>query len=207
LGEGEMAHALILGRFTGAHQHVRRLHVSPNACGTYVEGWAILVTVAAMRKLKTFAGICVAGSLLAILALPTVAQADEQQYGSDPVMQEMPRVVGRSVILDVPRLGEVSVPEEGYQKIQDLLNSDDPTDHERAFALLQRTQDEESAGGAEDAPQSIGPTSMLPPGVFAIIHPPPASASSSAAPSNAPDLAEPLSFDHSAPKHRERGLW
>jgi len=105
-----------------------------------------------------------------------------------------------------PRLGEVSVPEEGYQKIQDLLNSDDPTDHERAFALLQRTQDQESAGGAEDAPQSTGPTSMLPPGVFAIIHPP-ARASSSAGPSNAPDLAEPLSLDHPPPKDRERGLW
>jgi hypothetical protein len=200
-----MAHVLILGRFTGTHQYVRRLHVSPNACGTYLARWArFLVTVVAMRKLKIFAGISVAGSLLAMLALPAIAQADEQQYGSDPV-QEMPRVVGR--ILDVPRLGEVSVPEEGYQKIQDLLNSDDPADHERAFALLQRAQDEESAGGAEDAPQSAGPTSMLPPGVFAIIHPPPASASSSAAPSNAPDLAEPLSFDHPAPKHRERGLW
>jgi hypothetical protein len=118
-------------------------------------------------------------------------------------MQEMPRVVGRSIILDVPRLGEVSVPEKGYQEIQDLLNSNDPTDHERAFALLQRTQEQESAGGAEEdiAPQST------PPGVFAVIHPPPARASSSAAPSNAPDLAEPLSFDHPPAKHRERGLW
>jgi hypothetical protein len=158
----------------------------------------------AMTKLKTFAGLGIAGSLLAILALPTVAQADEQQYDSAPVMQAMPRVVGR--ILNVPRLGEVSVPEEGYQKIQDLLNSDDPTDHERAFALLQRAQDQESAGDAEDAPQSTGPASMLPPGVFAIIHPP-ARAASGAGPSNAPDLAEPLSLDHPPPKDRERGLW
>jgi len=155
--------------------------------------WVILVTVAAMRKLKTFAGICVAGSLLAILALPTAAQADEQQFGSAPAMQAMPRVIGR--ILDVPGLGEVSVPEERYREIDDLLKSDDPADQEQAFAVLQRSAEEESA------PQST------PPGVFAIIHPPPASASSSAAPSNAPDLAEPLSFNHPPPKHRERGLW
>jgi hypothetical protein len=148
-----------------------------------------------MTKLRTFAGLGIAVSLLAILALPTVAQADEQQYGSGPAMQAMPRVVGRSVLLDVPGLGEVSVPEERYREIDDLLKSDDPADQEQAFAVLQRSAEEESA------PQST------PPRVFAIIHPPPASASSSAAPSSAPDLAEPLSFDHPAPKHRERGLW
>jgi hypothetical protein len=159
-----------------------------------------------MTKLKTFAGMRTAGSLLAMLALPIVAQADEQR-GSAPVSQAMPRVVGR--ILDVPGLGEVSVPEKGYQEIQDLLKSDDAADHQRAFALLQRTQNEESGGGAEEdtTPQSTGPISMLPPGVFAVVHPPLASASSSVAPSNAPDLAEPLSFDHPPPKHRERGLW
>jgi hypothetical protein len=148
-----------------------------------------------MTKLKTFASLGIAGSLLAILALPTIAQADEQQYGSGPAMQAMPRVVGRSVLLDVPGLGEVSVPEERYREIDDLLKSDDPADQEQAFAVLQRSAEEESA------PQST------PPGVFAIIHPPPASATSCAAPSNAPDLAEPLSSDYPPPKHRPRGLW
>ena len=137
-----------------------------------------------------------AGSLLAImLVLPSVAQADEQA---------VPREVGR--ILDVPGLGEVSVPEQGYQELRDLLNSDDPADRQRAFALLQRTQNEESDGSAEEntAPQGTGPISMLPPGVFAVRHPPPESASSSAAPSNAPDLAEP--FDHLPTKSHDR-LW
>jgi hypothetical protein len=136
----------------------------------------------------------IAASLLAImLVLPNVAQADEQA----------PREVGR--ILDVPGLGEVSVPEQGYREIRDLLNSDDPADHERALALLQGTQNEESDGSDDIASQSTGPISVLPPGVFAVRHPqPPAGASSSAAASNAPDLAEPL--DHLPTKSRER-LW
>jgi hypothetical protein len=134
-----------------------------------------------------------AGSLLAImLVLPNIAQADEQA----------PREVGR--ILDVPGLGEVSVPEQGYREIRDLLNSDDPADHDRALALLQRSQNEESDGSDDIAPQSTGPISVLPPGVFAVRHPPPASASSSAARSNALDFAEPL--DHLPTKSRER-LW
>jgi hypothetical protein len=161
----------------------------------------------AIAKLKTFAGMRIAGSLLAMLALPTVAQA-EQQYRSDR-LQEMPRVVGRSVLLDVPGLGEVSVSEEGYRKISDLLTSDDAADQEEAFALLQRIQNEESTGSAdaESDPQSTGPINMAPPGLFRIVHPPPASASSSAAPSNAPDLAEPLSFSDPHPKRHLRGLW
>jgi hypothetical protein len=143
-----------------------------------------MVTAVAMRKLKTFAGMRIAGSLVAImLVLPNVAQADEQ---------EMPRVVGR--ILDVPGLGEVSVPEQGYQQIRDLLNSDDPADHQRAFALLQRSAEEESA------PLDTGPTE------FRVVHPP--VATSGPAPGDkVRDLAEPLSFDHPPPKRRGRGLW
>ena len=112
-----------------------------------------MATDVAMRKLKTFAGMRIAGSLVAImLVLPSVAQADEQQA--------MPRVVGWSVTLDVPGLGEVSVPEKGYREIQDLLKSDDAADHEKAFALLQRSAEEESA------PLDTGPSE------FRIVHPP-----------------------------------
>jgi hypothetical protein len=164
-----------------------------------------------MRKLKTLASMRIAGSLLAILVLPAVARADdEQQYESTPINrpQEMPRVVGRSVLLDVPGLGEVSVSEEGYRKISDLLTSDDAADQEEAFALLQRIQDEESTGSAdaESAPQSAGPINMAPPGLFRIVHPP-ITTSSVAPDDNVRDLAEPLSFDHPLSKRRARGLW
>ena len=145
-----------------------------------------MATDVAMRKLKTFAGMRIAGSLVAImLVLPNVAQADEQQA--------MPRVVGWSVTLDVPGLGEVSVPEKGYQEIQDLLKSDDAADHEKAFALLQRGAEEESA------PLDTGPSE------FRIVHPP-ATTSRAAPDDNVRDLAEPLSFDHPLPKRRARGL-
>ena len=144
-----------------------------------------MVTDVAMRKVKTLAGMRIAGSLVAImLVLPNVAQADEQQA--------MPREVGR--ILDVPGLGEVSVPEQGYQEIRDLLNSDDPADHKKAFALLQRSAEEESA------PLDTGPSE------FRIVHPP-ATTSRLAPDDNVRDLAEPLSFDHTPPKRRARGLW
>ena len=144
-----------------------------------------MATDVAMKKLKTFAGMRIAGSLVAImLVLPNVAQADEQQA--------MPRVVGWSVTLDVPGLGEVSVPEKGYREIQDLLKSDDAADHEKAFALLQRSAEEESA------PLDTGPSE------FRIVHPP---ATTWCAPDdNGRDLAEPLSFDQPLPKRRARGL-
>ena len=141
-----------------------------------------------MRKLKTFAGMRIAGSLVAItLVLPNVAQA------GDGEQQAMPRVVGWSLTLDVPGLGEVSVPEKGYQEIQDLLKSDDAADHEKAFALLQRSAEEESA------PLATGPSE------FRIVHPP-ATTSRLAPDDNVRDLAEPLSFDHPLPKRRARGL-
>jgi hypothetical protein len=145
-----------------------------------------MVTEVAMRKVKTLAGMRIAGSLVVImLVLPNVAQADEQQA--------MPRVVGWSVTLDVPGLGEVSVPEKGYQEIQDLLKSDDAADHEKAFALLQRSAEEESA------PLDTGPSE------FRIVHPP-ATTSRLAPDDNVRDPAEPLSFDHPPPRRRARGL-
>ena len=105
----------------------------------------------------------------------------------------MPRVVGWSVTLDVPGLGEVSVPEKGYREIQDLLKSDDAADHEEAFALLQRSAEEESA------PLDTGPSE------FRIVHPP-ATTWRLAPDDNGRDLAEPLSFDQPLPKRRARGL-
>jgi hypothetical protein len=144
-----------------------------------------MVTAVAMRKVKTLAGMRIAGSLVVImLVLPNVAQADEQQA--------MPRVVGR--ILDVPGLGEVSVPEQGYQEIRDLLNSDDPADHEKAFELLQRSAEEERA------PLDNGPTE------FRIVHPP-ATTSRPAPDDHVRDPSEPLSVDRTLPKRRARGLW
>jgi hypothetical protein len=145
-----------------------------------------MATDVAMKKLKTFAGMPIAGSLVAImLVLPNVAQAGEQQA--------MPRVVGWSVTLDVPGLGEVSVPERGYQEIQDLLKSDNAADHEKAFALLQRSAEEESAQ------LDTGPTE------FRIVHPP-ATTWRLAPDDHVRDLAEPLSFDHPLPKRRAPGL-
>jgi len=107
--------------------------------------------------------------------------------------------IGIPVFLDVPDLGEVSIPEDDYPQIYDLLTSDDPADQEKAFALLQRMRNDSSTGSAEanSAVQSA-PS-------FRIVHPP--VTTSSAAPDNGRDLAEPLSFDDPAPRRRARGLW
>jgi len=210
------------------------------------------------------------GSLMAILALPTIAQAQPQyrseapsaaptlRFGHGPTPknrpQVMPRVVGRSpivreptsaavreptstsnsrlaspplhveravarhvrfhgrllavpavvvigipVFLDVPDLGEVSIPEDRYQEIYDLLTSDDAADQERAFALLQSMKGEGPTGSAAAQSGSTGPSG------FRIVHPP--QTASSVAPDSAPDLAEPLNFDDPAPKRRARRLW
>jgi hypothetical protein len=88
----------------------------------------------------------------------------------------------------------VSVPEQGYQELRDLLNSDDSADHQKAFALLQRSAEEESA------PLDNGPTE------FRIVHPP-ATTSRPAPDDHIGDLAEPLSFDRPLPNRRARGLW
>jgi hypothetical protein len=204
------------------------------------------------------------GSLMAILALPTIAQAEPQfrseapgaaptlRFGHRPALknrpQVMPRVVGRSpivreptsssnsrpaspslhveraiarhvrfhgrllavptvvavgipVFLDVPDLGEVSIPEDDYPEIYDLLTSDDAADQEKAFALLQSMKNKVPIGNAEAESASQGAD----PSGFRIVHPP--VTTSSAAPDSGRDLAEPLSFDDPAPKRRARGLW
>lgn len=106
--------------------------------------------------------------------------------------------IGIPVLLDVPGLGEVSIPEGEYQEIYDLLISDDAADQERAFALLQGIKKEAPtvSTDTENATRSSG---------IRIVHPP--VTSSSAATDSGPDLAEPLSFDDSPPKRRARGLW
>ena len=204
------------------------------------------------------------GSLVAILALPTIAQAEPQDrfiapraaptlhFGHRPAPknrpQVMPRVVGRSpivreptstsnsrvaspslhvkraiarhvrfhgrllaipavvaigipVLLDVPDLGEVNIPEDDYPEIYDLLTSDSAADQEKAFALLQSMKNESPTGSAEaeSASQGADPSGLR------IVHPP--VTTSSAAPDSGRDLAEPLSFDDPAPKRRARGLW
>lgn len=204
------------------------------------------------------------GGLMAILAVPTIAQADPQyrseapgaaptlRFGHRPTLktrpQVMPRVVGRSpivreptstsnsrlaspslhveraiarhvrfhgrllavpavvvigipVFLDVPDLGEVSIPEDDYPEIYGLLTSDDAADQEKAFALLQSMKNKVPIGNAEpaSASQSTGPYG------FRIVHPP--VTTSSVAPDSAHGLEEPLSFDDPAPKRRSRGLW
>ena len=203
----------------------------------------------------------IAGSLLAILVLPAVAQAEQQDrsiapraaptmrptYRPAPVNRPsiVPQVVGRPhfstrmpitqpasplahavrpiarqvrfhgrllavpavvalgipVLLDVPDLGEVSIPEDDYSGIYDLLTSDDPADQERAFALLQSMKGEGPTGSAaaQSGSQRTGPSG------FRIVHPP--QTASSVAPDSARDLAEPLNFDDPAPKRRARGLW
>jgi hypothetical protein len=204
------------------------------------------------------------GSLMAILALPTIAQAEPQyrsgapgaaptlRFGHRPTPKNrplvMPRVVGRSpivreptstsnsrlaspslhveraiarhvrfhgrllavpavvaigipVFLDVPDLGEVSIPEDDYPEIYGLLTSDDAADQEKAFALLQSMKNKVPIGNAEaaSASQSTGPSG------FRIVHPP--VTTSSVAPDSVRGLEEPLSFDDPAPKRRARGLW
>jgi hypothetical protein len=201
---------------------------------------------------------------MAILALPTIAQAEPQyrseapgaaptlRFGHRPTPknrpQVMPRVVGRSpivreptsmpnsrlaspslhveraiarhvrfhgrllavpavvaigipVFLDVPDLGEVSIPEDDYPEIYGLLTSDDAADQEKAFALLQSMKNKVPIGNAEaaSASQRTGPSG------FRIVHPP--VTTSSVAPDSVHGLEEPLSFDDPAPKRRARGLW
>jgi len=201
----------------------------------------------------------VAASVLAILFLPAIAQAEQQDRSIEPRAaptmrptyrpaplnrpSAVPQVVGRPhfstrmpiaqpasplahavrpiarhmrfhgrplavpavvalgipVILDVPDLGEVSIPEDDYPGIYDLLTSDDPADQEKAFALLQRMKGEGPTGSAAAQSGSTGPSG------FRIVHPP--QTASSVAPDSAPDLAEPLNFDDPAPKRRARRLW
>jgi hypothetical protein len=109
--------------------------------------------------------------------------------------------IGIPVLLDVPDLGEVRIPEDDYPEIYRLLTSDDAADQEKAFALLQRMKNEGPTGtaAAESGSQSTGPSG------FRIVHPP--QTATSVAPDRARDLEEPLSFDDSAPKRRARGLW
>lgn len=200
----------------------------------------------------------IAGSLLAILVLPVVAQAEPQDrfiapraaptmhrtYGPAPINRPrvIPHVVGRPhfrttqpaspsphavrpiarhvpfhgrllavpavvaigipVFLDVPDLGEVSIPEDDYPEIYGLLTSDDAADQEKAFALLQSMKNDGPTGSAEarDASQSTGPSG------FRIVHPP-VTASSAGLNDNVRDLAEPWTFDDPPSKRRARGLW
>ncbi len=203
----------------------------------------------------------IAGSILAILVLPAVVQAQQQERSIEPRAaptmhptyrpapinraRAVPDVVGRPhfrtsmpnaqpaspsphavrpiarhvrfhgrplavpavvalgipVFLDVPDLGEVSIPEDRYQEIYDLLTSDDAADQERAFALLQSMKGEGPTGSAaaQSGSQTTGPFG------FRIVHPP--QTASSVAPDSARDLAEPLNFDDPAPKRRARRLW
>jgi hypothetical protein len=106
--------------------------------------------------------------------------------------------IGVPVLLDVPELGEVSIPEGEYQEIYDLLISDDAADQEKAFALLQRIKKAAPTVSTE-AESATGSSGIR------IVHPP--VTSSSAATDSGPDLAEPLSFDDPPPKRRARGLW
>src|SRR6266478_177006 len=68
--------------------------------------------------------------------------------------------IGIPVFLDVPDLGEVSIPEDDYPEIYGLLTSDDAADQEKAFALLQRMKGEGPTGStaAENGLQSTGPS-------------------------------------------------
>jgi hypothetical protein len=204
------------------------------------------------------------GSLMAILVLPTIAQAEPQyrseapgaaptlRFGHRPTPknrpQVMPRVVGRSpivreptstsnsrlaspslhveraiarhvrfhgrllavpaivaigipVFLDIPDLGEVSIPEDDYPEIYGLLTSDDAGDQEKAFALLQSMKNKVPIGNAEAA----GASQRTGPSGFRIVHPP--VTTSNVAPDSVHGLEEPLSFDDPAPKRRARGLW
>ena len=195
----------------------------------------------------------IAGSLIAILALPTFAQAQSISPRAAPAMHPsnrpapiarphaVARVVGRPpvsgepmrmpntglaspplhveravarhvrfhggllavpvvvaigvpVFLDVPGLGDVSVPEEDYPEIYDLLTSDDPADQEKAFSLLQRDRKAPPAVSAEAESASQGAS----PPKFRIVYPP-ASTSSAAPDDNVRDLAAPLSSDDQAP--------
>lgn len=61
---------------------------------------------------------------------------------------------GVPVVLDVPQLGSVGIPEDLYPEIYDLLVSDDPADRDRALMLLRRhklqRQPEETADDDSD---------------------------------------------------------
>jgi hypothetical protein len=105
------------------------------------------------------------------------------------------------VFLDVPDLGEVSIPEDDYPEIYGLLTSDDAGDQEKAFALLQSMKNKVPIGSAEAASgsQRTGPSG------FRIVHPP--VSTSSAAPDDNQDQVGPLFSDNPPQKRRERGLW
>ncbi len=96
----------------------------------------------------------------------------------------VPAVVafGVPVLLQVPGIGPVSVPEDRYRALYDLLASENPDDWERAYTDLQRIRRETNSG----------PINMLPP-----------VGSRSATSDSQPDLTERW---NDLPR-RERGLW
>jgi hypothetical protein len=119
----------------------------------------------------------------------------------------VPAVVafGVPVILQVPGIGPVSVPEDRYRTLYDLLASDNPDDWERAYTDLERIQRETPAASIvmNNAPQNFGPTNMLPPGFRA--------APSAAAPDDNA-LAEPPTVNvaerlFDKPQKRAEPLW
>jgi hypothetical protein len=108
----------------------------------------------------------------------------------------VPAVVafGAPVLLQVPGIGPVSVPEDRYRALYDLLASENAGDWERAYTDLQRIQRETPSMSVADngAARNSGPINMLPP-----------VGSRSATSDSQPDLTERW---NDLPR-RERGLW
>jgi hypothetical protein len=107
----------------------------------------------------------------------------------------------------VPGIGPVSVPEDRYSALYDLLASENPDDWERAYTALERIQRETPAASivVHNAPQNSGPTNMLPAGFRA-------TPSAAIPDDNARDLAEPSTVNlaerlFDKPPTRAERLW
>jgi hypothetical protein len=112
----------------------------------------------------------------------------------------IPAVVafGVPVLLEVPGIGSVSVAEDRYRELYELLTSENAADSERAYTELKQIKLSEPSTDPIDGPP-VAPTNMLPPGF---------KAGAPRAVSGARDLAEPLSFDGPPPKRNDDGrLW
>jgi hypothetical protein len=99
-------------------------------------------------------------------------------------------MIGVPVILDVPELGPVSVAEDSYGELYQLLTSDNPDDWERAYTELKQIKQKEvttASTGESNGSASVGPTNTVP-HTFKIVHP--TTSEPDAASKNTPDLTE-----------------
>jgi len=67
------------------------------------------------------------------------------------------------VILNVPQLGEITVPQEKYVVIYPLLMSNNEADHEQAFAQLREQAERDPGSVVQNAAEGRAPRSWIEP--------------------------------------------